>query len=232
MEEENQLVEIKNESNNIIEMANNINITCQEDLQNAANFLNEIKDTQKRIKKYWEEPIKSAYEAHKKLKAKENEMLEPLQNSEKIIKNKVSDYNSYMEQLKREEKERIRAEQQQQAYEELQEAERLRALGDEIGAKIAEENAEMMSQVEVKVDSKVEKVNGLSFRKDYEIIVADATKVPAYINGTEIRKIDLAQIRRFVKMTNNGIEIPRNTSKRNQNSGFKIGGLFWKKCLK
>lgn len=208
MEEETQLVEIKNESSSIVETANNINITNQEDLESAAAFLKEIKNTQKKIKDYWEEPIKNAYETHKKLKAKENEMLEPLQNSEKIIKDKISDYTITMERLKREEEERIRAEQEQQALEQLKEAERLKAEGNEVEAQIAEENAVAMSQIDIKVDSKVEKVAGLSFRKDYEIVVTDPYKVPAYINGTEIRKIDLAQIKRFVKMTNNGVQIP------------------------
>lgn len=208
MEEENQLVEIKNESSSIIEAANSMNITNQEDLEYAAGFLKDIKSTQKKIKEYWEEPIKRAYESHKALKAKANEMLEPLQNSEKIIKEKISDYTITMERLKREEEERIRAEQEQQALEQLQEAERLKAEGNEVEAQIAEENAVAMSQIDIKVDSKVEKVAGLSFRKDYEIIVENATKVPAYINGTEIRKIDLAQIKRFVKMTNNGVQIP------------------------
>ena len=215
MDEEKQLIEIRNESNDIINIANSMNITNQEDLEQAAGFLKTIKDTQKRIKEYWQEPIKNAYETHKKLKAKENEMLEPLQNSEKIIKNKVADYNLYMEQLKREEEQRIKAEQERQALEQLQEAERLRAEGNEVEAQIVEENAIAMNQVEVNVDSGVEKVEGLSFRKDYEILVVDATKVPAYINGTELRKIDLAQIKRFIKMTNNGVQIPRNTSKRN-----------------
>lgn len=210
MEEENQLVEIKNESSSIIETANSMNITNQEDLEYAAGFLKNIKSTQKKIKDYWEEPIKVADLAHKKLTSKRAEMLEPLQNSEKIIKDKISDYTITMERLKREEEERIRAEQEQQALEQLQEAERLKAEGNEVEAQIAEENAVAMSQIDIKVDSKVEKVAGLSFRKDYEIIVADATKVPAYINGTEIRKIDLAQIKRFVKMTNNGVQIPRN----------------------
>ena len=208
MEEETRLSEIKNESSSIIETANSMNITNQEDLEGAAAFLSEIKATQKKIKEYWAEPIKTAYEVHKGLKAKENQMLEPLQNSEKIIKEKISDYTITMERLKREEEERIKAEQERQALEQLQEAERLKAEGNEVEAQIAEENAVAMSKIDIKVDSKVEKVAGLSFRKDYEIIVADATKVPAYINGTEIRKIDLAQIKRFVKMTNNGVQIP------------------------
>lgn len=212
MEEENQLIE---KGSTLVEMANGINVTCQEDLENAAGFLKEIKETQKRIKEYWQEPIKNAYETHKKLKAKENEMLEPLQNSEKIIKNKIADYNLYMEQRKREEEQRIRAEQEKQALEQLQEAEKLRAAGNEVEAQITEENAIAMNQVEVSVDSGIEKVEGLSFRKDYEITITDATKVPAYINGTELRKIDLTQIKRFIKMTNNGVQIPRNTSKRN-----------------
>lgn len=216
MEEETQLVEIKNESSSIIETANNMNILNQEDLECAAGFLKDIKLTQKKIKEYWEEPIKRAYEAHKALKAKEKEMLEPLNESENILRSKVGQYKIEMELLKKQEEERIRAEQQQQAYEELQEAERLRAQGDEIGAKIAEENAEIMSKVEVKVDSGVEKVAGLSFRKDYEIIVTDATKVPAYMNGIELRPIGkdaISQIKRFIKMTNNGVQIPRNKSK-------------------
>lgn len=208
MEEENQLVEIRNESTNIVDAANNMNITNQEDLVYAAGFLNNIKATQKKIKEYWEEPIKRAYDAHKALKAKENAMLEPLQNSEKIIKDKIDDYNAVMQRLKEEEEARLRAEQEKQALEQLEEAEKLRAEGNEVEAQIAESNAEMMAQVEVKVDPMIEKVQGLSFRKDFEIVVTDPYKVPAYINGTEIRKIDLAQIKRFVKMTNNGVQIP------------------------
>lgn len=208
MEEGNQLVEIRNESTNIVDAANNMNITNQDDLVYAAGFLNNIKATQKKIKEYWEEPIKRAYDAHKALKAKENAMLEPLQNSEKIIKDKIDDYNAVMQRLKEEEEARLRAEQERQALEQLEEAEKLRAEGNEVEAQIAESNAEMMAQVEVKVDPMIEKVQGLSFRKDFEIVVTDPYKVPAYINGTEIRKIDLAQIKRFVKMTNNGVQIP------------------------
>ena len=72
--QENELVEIDNESNNIVRQAQSFAINTQTDLEYASSFLTTIKDTQKKISKYWEEPKKVAHDAHKKIEKIESDI--------------------------------------------------------------------------------------------------------------------------------------------------------------
>jgi len=216
MDEEYDL--IQSESNGVIEQSQRINIENQEDLVVANNFLGQIKDMSKKIKEYWELPKKAASEAHKDICKKEKEMLEPLQDSEKIIKQKMSDYREKIRLIAEQEEQRQKEERQKLIEAELKRAEDFSQKGDALQAEIAINNAILIQNADVNTGVENEKVEGLSFRKDYEILVVDETKVPSYINGTQIRKVDTTQIKKFIKMTNNQIPIPRNYCKTNRYS--------------
>ena len=208
--ENNLLIEIQNESNGIISEAEQINICCQEDLVFANDFLGNIKSMSKKVEEYWKDPKKRAKEAHQLICDKEKEMLLPLKDSEKIIKNKISAYNEELKRKAEEEAERIKLEKIKLVQEELAKAKEARENGNEIEANIIENNAMLIEKAEINTGNQIEKVEGLSFRKNYEIIVVDEKQVPSYINGTQIRKVDITQIKKFIKMTNNTIPIPRN----------------------
>lgn len=206
--EDKELLSLNLESNMLLGEVTNTKINNQEDFEFASSFLKQVKAVQKKVKDYWETPIKNAYEAHKSLKNKENEMLKPLQESEKILKNKMQEYTEQQTKIFEEQLKRLKEEQEKEAMHELEEAERLRENGDVVGAEIAESNANMIYQMPTNLKSGVEKVEGIGYRKDYEIQIVDDTKVPAYINGIQIRKIDESQIKKLIKMTNGQIIIP------------------------
>ena len=210
-ENKNELIEIQNENKSIVENAKSLQVESKEDYINATDFAKEISTAKKKVIEYWKEPKKQADEAHKAITRKEKEMLQPLNQCETILKAKISDYVQEQERLAREEEARLKAEQEKLAMQQLEEADKLRKQGNEVEAAVAEENAVSISQIDTKVDNNV-KVEGISFRKDYEIIIADPNKVPAYFNGIELREIKTNNIKKLVKMTNNTIKIPRSFS--------------------
>lgn len=207
---ENELIELENESNSVVSQAMNIIISNQDELVYADSFLTAIKNTSKKVKEYWEGPKKKASETHKEICSREKEMLIPLQNSEKIIKDKINDYREELKRIAEQEAQEQEMERQKMIEAELQKAQELEKTGDFAEAEIAKANAALIENIELDNAPNMEKVKGLSFRKNYEIIVVDAEKVPSYANGIEIRKIDTMQIKKLVKMTNNGVNIPRN----------------------
>ena len=206
-----ELVEIQNENQNIVTTAQGLQVTNKDEYINATDFAKEISSAKKKVIEYWKEPKKQADEAHKAITRKEKEMLQPLTQCETILKAKISDYVQEQERLAREEEARLKAEQEKLAMQQLEEAEKLRKQGNEVEAAVAEENAVTISQIDTKVDNNV-KVDGISFRKDYEIVIANPKEVPAYFNGIELREIKTNNIKKLIKMTNNTIKIPRSFS--------------------
>ena len=208
MENENkEILVLEQNTNSIVEQINGIVINDQETYENAVSIAKKIKEANNQVKEYWKEPKEAAAKAHKDICAKEKLMLEPLKQAESILKNKLVTYTEEQKRKAAEEERRIREEQERLALEQLQKAEELRKQGNEVEAVMVEQNAISISELDTKVDSGVQKVEGMSYRKDYDIIITDATKVPSYINGIEIRPVDVAQIKKLVKMTNNTIQI-------------------------
>lgn len=209
MEEENkELLVLEKNTNSIENTANSIVITNQETYENAVKFAKTIKEANKKVTEYWKPSKESAALAHKTICQKEKDMLEPLKKAETILKSKMIEYTTEQEKIRQEEEIRLREEQEKLALEQLQKSEELKQQGNVVEASITEQNAFAISEINTKVESTVKKVDGMAYQTDYVIEITDATKVPNYINGIEIRPIDTSAIKKLVKMTSNTVEIP------------------------
>jgi len=217
--EENKLIVIEAERKSLLENINEITISNEEENQEAGIFLKQIKPIIKNIKEYWKPLKESAKKAHSELCAKEKEMLKPLEEAETKIKARMSVYIMEQEEKARREQENLRKAQEEEALRQLEEAEKLKSQGKDVEAKIQEEIAYTMDELKTVVEPAIKKQEGISYMTDYEVAIVDANIIPTYINGIEIRPIDLQAIKRLVKASKGKIEI----------EGIKI---FEKKILK
>lgn len=205
--EENQLLIIENEKKTLLEQIKEITIDNEEDNINAGTFLKQIKPIIKNIKEYWKPLKESAKKAHSDLCAKEKEMLMPLEEAETQIKAKMTVYIMEQEEKAKKEQEALRKAQEEEALKQLAEAEKLKAQGKELEAQIQEEMAYAIDEVKTVVEPTIQKQEGISYMADYSIVVIDANKVPAYMNGIEIRPIDIQAIKKLAKASKGKIEI-------------------------
>ena len=205
--EDNQLQVIENEQKSILDNMKEITISNDEDNIKAGNFLKQIKPVIKNIKEYWKPLKESAKKAHSDLCAREKAMLEPLELAETQIKAKMSVYITEQEEKARKQQEALRKAQEEEALKQLAEAEKLKAEGKELEAQMQEELAYAMDEVRTVVVPASQKQDGISYMTDYVIDVADATKVPTYVNGIEIRPIDTQAIKRLAKASKGQIQI-------------------------
>lgn len=205
--EDNQLTIIEKEQKSILDQIQEITINNEEDNIKAGNFLKQIKPVIKNIEAYWKPLKESASKAHKDLCAKEKEMLEPLKQAETQIKAKMSVYITEQEEKARKEQEALRKAQEEEALKQLAEAEKLKAEGKEIEAQVQEEMAYAIDEVKTVVNPTIQKQEGISYMTDYEIVVVDNKKVPTYVNGIEIRPIDVQAIKKLAKASKGQIQI-------------------------
>lgn len=208
MEENTEVIDLTTKSNSLINTATDLVIKNQKNYEIATNCLKEVKSMSKQIKDYWKEPKEQASKAHKSVVAKEKQMLEPFEKIEGIIKFKVSNYVLAQEETKRLEEQKLKEEQEKLALEELEKAEQLRQEGNEIEAQITEQNAIAISELETKIQSNVQNIEGISYRKDYQIIIKNKKEIPVYVNEIEIRPVDTQALKKVIRMSNNGVKIP------------------------
>lgn len=205
--EDNQLTTIENEQKSILEQIQEITIENEEDNIKAGNFLKQIKPVIKNIKEYWKPLKESASKAHKDLCEREKVMLKPLEEAETQIKAKMSVYITEQEEKARKEQEALRKVQEEEALKQLAEAEKLKAEGKEIEAQIQEEMAYAIDEVKTVVGPTIQKQDGISYMTDYCVAITDANKVPTYVNGIEIRPIDVQAIKKLAKASKGQIQI-------------------------
>lgn len=205
--ENSELTTIQNEQKSILDQIQEITINNEEDNIKAGNFLKQIKPVIKNIKDYWKPLKESASKAHKDLCEREKVMLKPLEQAEIQIKAKMSVYITEQEAKARREQEALRKAQQEEALRQLAEAEKLKAEGKEMEAQIQEEMAYAIDEVKTVVEPTIQKQEGISYMTDYSIVIVDANKVPTYVNGIEIRPIDVQAIKKLAKASKGQIQI-------------------------
>ena len=115
----------------MIERAKTMVITSHDDYEEAGKALVEIKTRMKQVTDYWKEPKAQAASAHKTICNKEKEMLSPLNEAEKIIKNAMVLYQSAVEKARREAEEEARRQKQAEAERLLAEAMKAEEKGDD-----------------------------------------------------------------------------------------------------
>lgn len=156
----------------VVQKAKSFAVTDNASNEAAAEFLKNIKSSQKQVKDFFAESKQKAAEAHKAICANENSMLKPLQESEALLKDKMSAFWQAQE--------RIRIEAERKAAEEAEKlnAEAVAAIEDgneEKAQELAMQSAMKAAEVQV---SAPQKVAGISVREVWKWEVTDIKAVP------------------------------------------------------
>ena len=180
---EEQVQMIKSTSEGIV-------ISNEEELQNATDFMKEIKEKQKVVKDFYEPMVKATKESYDKIKAERDRLLKPLKETETDIRGLMNEYNNKMLQLKKAEEERIRKEKEKQERE-------LKELQKDIEEGNTENIQEKMEKVmnDTTLPEKtveIPKVQGMATRTTYKIEITDIEKMPTTLNNVPL--VELSKI--------------------------------------
>lgn len=180
---EEQVQMIKSTSEGIV-------ISNEEELQNATDFIKEIKEKQKVVKDFYEPMVKATKESYDKIKMERDKLLKPLKETETDIRELMNQYNNKMLQLKKAEEERIRKEKEKQERE-------LKELQKDIEEGNVENIQEKMEKVmnDTTLPEKtveIPKVQGMATRTTYKIEITDIEKMPTTLNNVPL--VELSKI--------------------------------------
>ena len=170
--------------------AESIVIANEEDLQNATDFIKDIKQKQKVVKDFYEPMVKATKESYDKIRAERDNLLKPLKSTENDIRGLMNDYNNKMLQLKKAEEERIKKEKEEQER-------KLRELQQDIEQgntdNIQEKMEEVMNSTTLPEKTINEtKVVGMATRTTYKIEITDINKIPTTLNNIPL--VELSKI--------------------------------------
>jgi len=206
--------DLQNEVAPIAERAQHITIYDQITRDDAMRLIRTLKGAQKRVEDYWR-PIKAGeYESWKRICAREAEMLMPLKQTEKIVKDKVSTFDDALERVRIAEQRRLQAEADARAEAErqrlLKQAEKLKT-AELREARIAE--AESLSAPTVVLPPAVAKSEGESTVHRWKARLIDITElIRAAANGNPlaIGLLEFNQVaaNRQAVASKNHIEVP------------------------
>ena len=180
---EEQVQMIKSTSEGIV-------ISNEQELQNATDFMKEIKEKEKVVKDFYEPMVKATKESYDKIKAERDKLLKPLKETETDIRGLMNEYNNKMLQLKKAEEERIRKEKEKQERE-------LKELQKDIEEGNTENIQEKMEKVmnDTTLPEKtveIPKVQGMATRTTYKIEITDIEKMPTTLNNVPL--VELSKI--------------------------------------
>ena len=180
---EKQVQMIKSTSESIV-------ISNEEELQNATNFIKEIKEKQKVVKDFYEPMVKATKESYDKIKTERDKLLKPLKETETDIRGLMNDYNNKVLQLKKAEEERIRKEKEEQERK-MQELQKEIQEGntENIQNKVEEiMNCTTLPEKNIEVP----KVQGMATRITYKVEITDIEKMPTTLNNLPL--VELSKI--------------------------------------
>lgn len=192
--------------------AESIVISNEKELKMATDFTKEVKEKQKIIKDFYEPMVKAAKESYDKIKAERDNLLKPLQDTEKEMRSLMNEYNNKLLLLKRAEEERIRKEKEDQEKK-LEEIQKDIAKGntDNVQQRVTEiMNTTTLSEKTVNIP----KVAGMCTRTTYKIEITDINKIPTTLNNiplVELSKVGkdyLLQQYKIMKALNQEFKIP------------------------
>lgn len=190
----NEVEEIKLErdAKELATKTTEMQIANQTDYVNATEFLKEVKTQAKVIENFFKDMKASANKAWKDICAKEKSYLYPLETAEAKVKQLMVAYQMEQERNKRLAEAKELMEQQKKI--------------DQLKAKGKEDEAEALASQSIQVVEQ-EKVEGISYQVDYEIVIVDEAKVPVEVSGTVIRPVDTAVIKQLAKVSKGNIKI-------------------------
>lgn len=156
----------------VVQKAKALAVTDNASNEAAAEFLKNIKGSQKQVKDFFAESKLKAAEAHKAICANENSMLKPLQESESLLKDKMSAFWQAQERI------RIEAERKAAEAAEKLNAEAVAAIeegNEEKAQDLAMQSA--MKAAEVNVPAP-QKIKGITTSQVWTFEVEDFNLVP------------------------------------------------------
>lgn len=193
--------ELETKAVTILDEAKSTEITTQEQYDKSAEFLKSVKQLQKKIKEHYADPIKKAYEAHKAIKAAEQELLKPLDEAETIIKKKCGSFNRQQEEIRAEKERQLREEAKKKAEEEAAKKNAENAFMAEIlDQPVAEIVPVIVPEV---VIEKPKNVSGTYYVESWKFKIIDENLIPR-----EYLMIDESKIGKVVKAMKSLTNIP------------------------
>lgn len=198
---------VKQEATTLEQQAQAYQIATNEDYEQAAGFLKRVKGAKKQVEDYWKEPISKAFEAHRALTAKRQQMIGVCESAEKVMKRKMLTYSQKIGAERRAAEEEARKAAQEESDRLLAEAAKAEKSGDTMRATANMAMAEQMDSIKPAVQVAAPKVQGVSKKKVWKVRVDDAKAVPAYVSGVCVRPIDERALLQLRKLNPN-VEIP------------------------
>lgn len=185
-------------------------IQDDEDWDEAARAVRNVKRMQGELKDYWEPLRVSAKEAYDAVLGRKRLMMTPLDEAEKILRTKMADYVENRDREAREAGETMRREALAEKERRLEEAARAEAAGDTAAAEYARAEAEVLESTGLtgRVQSAVPRADGVTVSKSWEIVDIDPALVPDTFRGAELRPVDEKAVLRLIKDTKGMVEIP------------------------
>lgn len=165
-------------------------ISNEEELQNATDFMKDIKEKQKVVKDFYEPMVKATKESYDKTKAERDKLLKPLKEIETDIRELMNEYNNKVLQLKRAEEERIRKEKEEQERK-MQELQKNIEEGNT--ENIQDKVEEIMNSTTLPEKTvEIPKVQGMATRTTYKVEITAIEKIPTTLNNVPL--VELSKI--------------------------------------
>lgn len=202
-------VELANEMGQTSNSAKNIVIVTAEDYASVAEFAKEIKNKAKEVTEFFKPLKETAHKAHTAICEREKACLAPLKEAEATIKKAMGAYLEEEEKKRKEAEEMAQKALREEAERKFAEAQKAEQNGDAKGSEQALKEAmfnESMAKNIVVGESKPS-VQGVSTSVDWEIVSVDAEKVPVFLNGMELRPVDLKAVKALIKASKGKIKI-------------------------
>jgi hypothetical protein len=202
--------ELNSVSQRAISAAESLMIIGQADMEQASYLLKGFKSAKEAVVNFFKPLKDKAYQTHKEICDREKEMLMPYANADQLVRQKVNAYTAEQERIRREKEAELRRKQEEEARRLAEEAEKLEAEGRRAEAEITLDRAAMTETYaqSISVPTSQEKIQGISYRTDYEVSVDDEAAVPVSFGGVTIRPVDLAAVKRLAVATKGNIKIP------------------------
>lgn len=205
----NELTEtnVKQEALTVEQQAQAVEITTNEQYENAATILKNIKESRQKFIDFFAPSKKAAAAAHNAICVNEKSCTDPCDKAESIIKGKMLTYQRQLEAQRIAAEAEAEKAKQAEADKLLEQAAQAEQQGDVMAASMAMAQADMVSQIQTKVEVVKPTVKGVSTRSKTVVKIVDDAKVPAFVNGICIRTVDEKAILALHKL-NPGLTIP------------------------
>lgn len=161
------------------QVVNDMQVIDKTSVEAASNMLLELKDKKKQINDYFKPMVDAAFAAHKAIKARQNEAVQPIEAMENVLRAKVSHYLTAEELKRREEERKARIAAEEAAR---KERERLLDKAADAAKKGKDEKAEALTQQaeevyaapvtvvpEIEKTTRLESGRTVSQKKDIEV---------------------------------------------------------------